>query len=118
MAFSREDAIQKAAPRPVVTVYDKDWGDVNLRWPTFGEWHGLVTPHRKAKALGEEPSAELMARTLAVCLANPDGSRMLTDHEAGKLMEREHLPVMRVYMQCWQTVLKFGEDEVEQAGKN
>jgi hypothetical protein len=118
MAFSREDAIRKASLKPVVSIHDPEWGEVLLRWPTFGEWHGLVTPHRQAKARNEEPSAELMARTLAVCLSNPDGTRMLTDHEAGKLMEREHLPVMRVYMQCWQTVLKFGEDEVEESGKN
>jgi len=114
MAFTKEDALSRSAAKPTVVVFDKDWGDVHLRWPTFGEWHGLVVPHRKCTAAKEEASAELIARTLAVCLANPDGSRMLNDREAEKLLERDHLPVMRVYMKCWETVLKFSEDEVEE----
>ena len=44
---------------------------VKLRYPTFAEWYDLVSAQRKLE--GGDPPAELIARTIAVCISNQIG---------------------------------------------
>jgi hypothetical protein len=116
MPIGREDILKRSTPRPPVEVPIAEWGSVLLRYPTFAEWYSVVQPMRQLA--GAEPSADLIARAVAVVLSNPDGSRMLTDHEAARLMEKEYSAVMRVWNRAWETVMKFTEADLEAAVKN
>lgn len=88
---------------------------VSLRYPTFSEWHNIVSEVRGRE--GKDPTAEMIARTISVCLANEDGTRMLTEAESQTLLEQDAVKVMALYSKCWETVLA-GEGKVEQAEKN
>lgn len=116
MPICRDDVLKRSAPRPPVEVAIPEWGAVLLRYPTFAEWYSIVQPMRQLA--GAEPSVDLIARAVAIVLANPDGSRMLSDPEAARLMEKEYTAVMRVWNRAWETVLKFTDADLEAAAKN
>jgi hypothetical protein len=112
-----KDQIRNMKPsRGPVEVNVPGWDDtVLLRYPTFKEWMDLV---RDAKASeGSAPSAEQIARVVAVCLANEDGSRMFKAGEVSDLLDQGHEVMMHLHNVCWTTVLK-ADGMVEQAGKN
>lgn len=116
MAITRDDVMKRAAPRPPVEVSIPEWGAALLRYPTFAEWYSIVHPMRQLE--GKEPPVDLISRTVAIVLANPDGSRMLTDPEATRLMDKDFAAVMRVWNRAWETVLRFEDRDLEAAAKN
>lgn len=118
MPISREELVKRATPKPPLEVSHPEWGSVLLRHPTFAEWYSLVHPMRQLQQTKSEPSAELIARAVAIVLANPDGTRMLTDAEAARLMEKDFAAVMRVWTQAWETVLRFTDEDLEASKKN
>jgi hypothetical protein len=110
MALSKDEMVSKLA-RPAQSVAVEELGgSVVLRCPTFTEWHELVRRHREIGE-GQAPPADLMAATVAVVLANLDGSRMFTGAEV------ESLPpefVMKIYQAAWSTVLRGPDAESEE----
>lgn len=95
-------------PRSKTTVF--------LRWPAFDEWHGLAVAHKKLD--GAEPPAELIARTVAVCLADKDGARVYLDDDLGELLKGNPRSLMWLYVKCWETVLRNDEHVVKEEEKN
>lgn len=87
---------------------------VCLRYPSFAEWHSLAKAHRELD--GGTPSAELIARTLTVCLCDAQGNPL--GLEAAKIMKSSHRRVMWIYNRCWETVLKSGDQVVKDLEKN
>ncbi len=114
--LTKEELLAAKVHRALVTVSVPGWPDaVQLRHPTFGEWHRIISQMR---ANGDkEATAEQVAHTIGVCLAGSDGSRMLTDSEAMNLLQKDFEAVMYLYSQCWATVLRV-EGKVEEAQKN
>lgn len=112
MSLSRESVVSKLV-RPVHPIAIEGESDsVDMRSPSFMEWHELVRRHRELN--GAEPTAELVADTAAVVLANPDGSRMFPEAEAESVRLLPPEFVMRVYVAAWQTVLRgMYADEAE-----
>jgi hypothetical protein len=89
--------------------------EVDLRYPTFSEWHSIALEHRRLN--GAEPSAELIARTVAVVLANPDGSRMFPPEEVGQVEAMPPKAVMELYVSAWGGVLR-GPEATDDAKKD
>lgn len=90
---------------------------VHLRSPSFGEWHDLATAHQVLD--GKPPSAELIARTLATCLADESGKPIAaTPSERKALMAGSPRRIMWLYRKCWETVLKSDEDAISAIEKN
>lgn len=85
--------------------------EISLRWPSFEEWHQLAIAHRLLD--GQDPPAELIARTVAVCVANEDGARKYQDNQLPELMKASPRLLMWLYTKCWATVLKNDEAEVK-----
>jgi hypothetical protein len=112
-----KDQLRALRPdRQPVEVPVPGWPDsVLLRYPTFGEWHQVVALNQNAP--GGQPPAEAVAKTVGICLSNPDGSRMLSDAEAMELLRQDYTAVMYLYAQCWRKVLK-ADTAVEAAEKN
>jgi hypothetical protein len=104
MPLSRETVLSKLACPVRAVAIEGEADSVEMRSPTFLEWHDLVRRHRELN--GSEPPAELVAETVAVCLANPDGSRMFPAEEAESVRGLPPEFVMRVYVAAWQTVLR------------
>lgn len=90
---------------------------VYLRFPTFAEWHALAKAHRKLQAEGEDPSAELIAKTIATCLADDKG-KPLGESAASKVLKASPRRVMWLYRTCWETVLKSDDGTVQELEKN
>lgn len=95
------------APQPIL-----------LRQPTFKEWHEIVTETRRCGAEKVDPPASLIAKTIAVCVADAKGKRRLTDHEATALMDANPSQVMELYSQVWKLVLEEKTDPIAQEAKN
>lgn len=92
---------------------------VRLRYPTFKEWHEIWVEHRKCAADKIDPPADLVARTIAVCVADAKGRRKLTDAEASALLEGSPRQVVDLYKKCFETVLKDSDDEaIQEEAKN
>jgi hypothetical protein len=112
-----KDQLRALRPdRQPVEVSVPGWPDsVLLRYPTFGEWHQLLMLNQ---ATPNSPvPAENIAKTIGICLGNPDGSRMLSDAEAMELLRQDPTPVKHLYAQCIQQNLK-PDNAVEAAEKN
>lgn len=88
---------------------------IYLRHPTFAEWHGLAKAHRSLA--GEDPSAELIAKTISTCLCDEHG-KPIGDAGVGRVMKSSPRRVMWLYTQCWQTVLRSDDSAVEEVEKN
>lgn len=112
--LSKDELLAKSSFREPVPITVPTFGDLLLRFPTFKEWHNIVALHRKAEGA---ISADVVARTLAVVIAEPDGTRMLSDSEAMKLLEKDFDAVSDIYRKAWETVLRV-DDKVEEAEKN
>lgn len=91
---------------------------VRLRFPTFKEWHQITVEHRKCAKDNADPPAELIARTIAVCISDASGKRKLTDAEAMSLMDANPRQVMDLYNKCYETVLKQDDAAVQEEAKN
>lgn len=91
---------------------------VRLRYPTFKEWHAITIEHRQCGTEGTDPSAELIAKTIATCVCDAQGRRKMTDAEASALFEASPRQVMDLYKQCIETVLKNDDDAVKEEAKN
>jgi hypothetical protein len=105
-----KEAIQQVLAAPVrlesVEVAELG-GAVDLRYPTFPEWHSLAMAHR---ALDGKPApADLILATVAVVLANPDGTRMFPDEGAEVLEAMPIAAVMEIYVAAWSSVLRAPE---------
>lgn len=87
---------------------------INLRYPSFAEWHSLAKAHRDLD--GGTPPADLIARTLTVCLCDADGKPAGMD--SSKVLRLPHRRVMWIYSRCWETVLKSGDQVVQELEKN
>lgn len=85
-----------------------------LRYPSFTEWHALAKAHRELD--GAAPSVDLIARTIATCLADETGKPAKTNHAA--IMAASPRRVMWIYRRCWETVLKSDDDTVQEIEKN
>lgn len=112
-----KDAIREALAAPVrLETVDVPslGGAVDLRYPTFTEWHAIALDHRRLN--NAEPPAELIARTVAVVLANPDGTRMFTPEEVGQVEAMPPAAVMELYVSAWGGVLR-GPEATDEAKK-
>jgi hypothetical protein len=89
---------------------------VLFRSPTFSEWYELTVEHRRLE--GKEPPVELITKTVAVVLANPDGSRRLSPQEASVLLKADSQLVMWLYVHAWETVLRSDEKTARDYEKN
>lgn len=88
---------------------------VRLRYPTFQQWHDLAKAHQGLE--GGVPDAKLIARTIAVCLADDEG-KPVGESAAQAVMSGSPRRVMWLYRTCWETVLKSDSETVEQLEKN
>jgi hypothetical protein len=101
---------------PVQVVMPRTKKTVRLRWPTFAEWHELAVEHRKLN--GADPSAELVAKTVAVCVADENGNRKYGDGDLSRVAESGPRGLMWLYGKCWETVLRNDDQAVkEEEGK-
>ncbi len=99
----------------IVTIHPPGSAEpVNLRHPTFQEWHALAKAHRDLE--GATPPADLIAKTLTTCICDADGKP--AGLEAAKVLRANHRVVMWIYSQCWETVLKSGDAVVAELEKN
>jgi hypothetical protein len=92
---------------------------VHLRYPSFGEWHELATAHQALAEEKKTPSADLITKTLAYCLADENGKRLLASNgEAKQLLDCSPRLVMHVYKRAWETVLKNDDESIGAIEKN
>ena len=113
--LTKEQIRNHKPQKPLVSVYVPALGDtVTLRYPTFKEWMDVVRESRDCEG---KPTAEQIARTVSVCLANEDGTRMFRAGEHSDLLDLGHEAVMYLHGECWKTVL-LAEGMVEAAEKN
>ena len=89
---------------------------VRLRYPTFGEWHAISVAHRQLD--GKDPSADLIAKTVAVCVADENGDRKYKDGDLSALLQTKPRLLMWLYVKCWETVLRNDEAAVREEEKN
>lgn len=89
---------------------------IRLRYPTFGEWHAISIAHRQLD--GKDPPADLIAKTVAVCVADENGNRKYKDADLPALLETKPRLLMWLYVQCWETVLRNDEAAVREEEKN
>lgn len=88
-----------------------------LRYPNFKEWHEIVIAHRECGEAKTDPPAELITKTIAVCMSDSKGNRKLTDDEANEVMRAQPGHVMALYQKCFETVLKDNEAEIQKKAK-
>lgn len=105
------DDLLALAAEPVEITIPKAKKPIRLRWPTFAEWHALSVAHRALK--GDDPPAELVARTVAVCIADADGGREYADADVPKLIEGDPRVLMQIYVKCWETVLRNDDQAIK-----
>lgn len=110
------DDLLGLADEPVRLQPPRSKSAVFLRWPSFEEWHGLAVAHRQLA--GKEPPAELIAKTVAVCLADEDGKRKYQDGDLEDLLQASPRSLMWLYVKCWDTVLRNDEGAVKEEEKN
>jgi hypothetical protein len=118
MPTTAEDIFGASAPETVEVMPAGATKPVRLRVPTFKEWHEITIAHRKCGAEKLDPPAELIARTIAVCVADSHGKRKLTDAEAAALLEASPRQVMDLYTKCWETVLRNDDAAIQEEAKN
>lgn len=114
--LTKEQLQKVKGGRGTVEVSVPGWPDsVLLRYPTYGEWQRVVSMNQAAG--NTDPPPETIVHTIGVCLANPDGTRMMTDAEALELLIQDAAAVVFLYKECCRTVLRV-DGKVEQAEKN
>lgn len=113
---SIDDILDLAATRPPVKLTIQPFGDVYLRYPTMEEWHQITASHRDAK--DGVASVGLIAKTIATCLADEKGERLMSQPDAGRLLDRDPRAVMALYKACFDTVLRIDDQAVDEAEKN
>lgn len=114
--LTRDQLKQVKPVRGTVEVSVPGWPDsVLLRYPSYGEWQRVVAMNQAAGT--SDPPPETIVQTIGVCLANPDGTRMLTDAEALELLMQDAAAVVFLYKECCRTVLRV-DGKVEEAQKN
>jgi hypothetical protein len=84
-------------------------GTVQLRYPLFAEWYGWIVEQNKLGGAPVPPS--MIASTIAMCLANEDGTAMLTRGEADELLDLEPALVVSLYEACKKTIASASDDE-------
>jgi hypothetical protein len=90
---------------------------VRLRHPTYGEWHKLAAAHQGLD--GKTPSADLITETIAACLADDNGKRLLQDPaKARVLLDANPRQIMWLYTRCWETVLRNDDVAIQELEKN
>ena len=104
--LTAEDIFGGTASAPIEVTMPQSKKSVRLRYPTFAEWYSLVESHRQLE--GRDPPADLIARTLATCIAGPDGKRRLTDEEAEVVLAGRPADVIWLFKTCFELVV--GED--------
>lgn len=114
--MKRSDPLLALSDEPIQVTPPRSKTPVRLRWPSFSEWHELAVAHRQLA--GKEPAADLIARTVAVCLADEDGNRKYADDNLGPLLEASPRVLMWLYVKCWETVLRNDEQVVKEEEKN
>lgn len=110
------DELLALADAPLAVTPPRAKTPVYLRWPSFAEWHDLSVAHRKLA--GEDPPAELIARTVATVLADESGKRRYRDDQAGELLEASPRTLMWLYVKAWETVLRNDEKAVQEEEGN
>ena len=110
------DQILAIADEPVEVTPPRSKTAVKLRWPSFEEWHSLSVAHRQLK--GEDPPAELIARTVAICIADDAGERRYKDADIPTLLQTSPKTLMWLYVKCWETVLRNDEKAVKEEEGN
>ena len=92
-------------------------GTVLLRYPLFTQWYSWVLDQNKLGGAAVPPST--ISSTIAMCLANEDGSPMLSEEEAGELLDLEPALVVSLYEACKATIASASDDAaVEEAEGN
>jgi hypothetical protein len=89
---------------------------VKLRYPSYGEWHKLAVAHQQLD--GKAPAAELIVDTIAACLSDENGKRLLSADKSKGLLDASPRVVMWLYKKCWETVLRNDDDAVAELEKN
>lgn len=101
--FGLEDGLVEVRPPRAKAAF-------KFRYPSFSEWHELASAHRSLK--GSDPSADLIARTVAIVLADDKGERLYADADIPKLMESSPRTLIWFYVKAWDTVLRNDEQAV------
>ena len=110
------DEILSIADEPVEVRPPRAKSPVLLRWPSFDEWHSLSVAHRQLD--GKDPPAELIARTVAICVADQNGERRYKDADIPALLQTSPRLLMWLYVKCWETVLRNDEKAVKEVEGN
>ena len=84
-------------------------GTVRLRYPLFSQWYAWVLEQNKLGGAAVPPS--VIASTIAMCLANEDGTPMLSEDEAGELLDLEPALVVSLYEVCKATIASASDDK-------
>jgi hypothetical protein len=88
-------------------------GKVLLRYPLFAQWYGWIIEQNKLGGAPVPPS--MIASTIAMCLANEDGTAMLNEDEANELLDLEPALVVSLYEACKATIASASDDEAVEA---
>lgn len=115
MALSEQDIFGEIADPVVVVTPPRGTKPIHLRYPTWHEYHELVKAHEGLD--GKAPSAALIAKTIATCLADESGKPLSGDVVA-TVMKSSPRRVMWLYNKCFETVLNSTEDTVKEKEKN
>ena len=118
MPINRDELLSKDIVRPPVEVSVPKWGSVLLRYPTFAEWYSITCPVRELHKQGKEPTADLIARLVAIVVSTPDGNRQISDAEAVRLLEKAPEPMMAVWIEAFATVMRMNDEDLEATEKN
>lgn len=118
MPYTAEDIFGSVAAETVEVTPAGATKPIRLRYPTFREWHEITIEHRKCGQEKLDPSADLIARTIAICVADGQGRRKLSDAEASALLEASPRQVMDLYTKCWETVLRNDDNAAQEEAKN
>lgn len=110
------DQILSIADEPIAVTPPRSKTPVHLRWPSFEEWHALSVAHRQLA--GQDPPAELIARTVAICIADANGERRYGDGDIQTLLQTSPRTLMWLYVKCWETVLRNDEQTVKEEEGN
>lgn len=105
-----DDTVAVTPPGSSKTIY--------LRYPSFDEWHALAKAHWQCEKDGKGVDAALIAKTIATCLANADGTPMTSGVDQKAIMAAKPRRVMWLYKKCWATVLKNDDETIREQEKN
>lgn len=113
--MERLDDLLGLVDQPVVVTMPRTDKEVRLRWPTFEEWHSVASAHRQLE--GKDPSAELIAKTVAICICDEKGNRKYKDADIHTLTKSGPRALMWLYAKCWETVLRNDDASIEEEAK-